>query len=233
MKSFLATLAAALCLTATTALASGPVVPHDPPVVPPTIAAYNWNGAYAGIAASAPLGSVSWFTEMAGGVFSAPTNWEGLRGTLALGYNRHSGAMVYGVEGNITLGTMSALNDVDLGVWPCGLMSGCLTEVSNLVEIRGRVGRAVDRTLFFVSVGVASAEVTASTPFFGGIHGQDRLTGYSLGLGVEQAVGARTRVRLEYIHTNLGTLAMPTGCAINCRADIGFGTLRLGALINF
>jgi outer membrane immunogenic protein len=123
-----------------------------------------------------------------------------------------------------TAGAIEASPTTNPGVYNCG---GCNTTVENSFALRGRIGRAMDRTLVYVTAGFAGGDATAWSP---GplIHGSDSLSGWVAGFGVERAVTNRLSIFAEYLHTDLGRLEIPTACSINCFTDVSYGTLRIG-----
>ena len=184
------TIAAVLASSlATGPLASGPVVPMEPYVAPPTHVAYDWSGGYFG-------------------------------GTLGFGSSRHpmdppgtlpnaSGAMVGGLmgynaqRGNVVFGGEVALNWANIsGAGPCTNPAWtCTSDVSALAALRGRIGYAQDRTLVYLTGGLGAARIDHSTTVGGPVFSDSHTrTGWTLGLGVEQALnnGWRFRGQLDY-----------------------------------
>jgi len=223
MKRSLATVFA-LCI-ATSAWASGPVVVNDaPPVAAPLPTAYNWTGGYAGLRIGLPTGQNHW-AERGFNASTTPGNWDGSPWGATFGYDRQTGVWVYGVALDYTAGAINARSTTS-GTFGCP--ADCDTRVEQGVALRGRVGRAMDRSLVYATLGVASAQATASLIGFG-VRGQGRLTGWTAGVGVEHAVTDHVSINLEYLLTDLGRLEIPTSCGVNCYSDVHFGTIRLGA----
>jgi len=161
-------------------------------------------------------------------VANTPGDWEGTPWGLTAGYDMQHGSMVYGAALDFTGGTITATSTTG-GGFGCGGGS-CFTDVENSVALRGRIGRAHDRTLFYATAGLASAEATGRTAV---VNGSDRLLGWVAGVGIEHAVSDRTTLSLEYLYTDLGRLELPTACVFNCYTDVAYGTLRLGVNIRF
>lgn len=81
-------------------------------------------------------------------------------------------------------------------------------EVDWMAAVRGRVGFAMDRYLPYVTAGLARAEVDASfatsnTANTFVLTGDDSVSGYQLGAGVETRVGTNWSVGVEYLYTRL------------------------------
>jgi len=227
MKKLLAATFVATTL-AGAALASGPIAPIEPYVPPVVPTTYDWTGAYVGLRVGVPTGENFW-TERSVGAEATPGAWTGTLYGLTAGYDRQHGALVFGGAIDYTGGTMSAQSATS-ATYNCG--AGCDTMVENQYAIRGRIGRAMDRTLVYVTGGFASGEATASVTGFGTL-GNDRLNGWTAGIGLEHAVNNRFTVSLEYLFTDLGRLEIPTSCLTNCFTDVSFGTLRIGANLRF
>ena len=124
---------------------------------------------------------------------------SGVLGGVQAGYNLQTGALVFGLETDI------AATSAD----PKGTTHGNRVEsgrTSALGTVRGRVGLAYDHTLFYVTGGLAYADVsnsisngavTASTSGW--------RTGWTLGGGVETAIAPHWTVKVEGLYYNLGT----------------------------
>lgn len=227
MKKLFAAAFAATTL-ASAALASGPIAPIEPYVPPVVPTTYDWSGAYVGLRVGVPTGENFW-AERGVGAAAIPGTWSGTPYGLTAGYDRQHGNYVFGAAIDYTGGTLSAQSTTS-GTFVCG--PGCDTAVENQYAIRGRIGRAMDRTLVYVTGGFASGEATASVAGFGTL-GNDRLNGWTAGIGLEHAVNNRFSVSLEYLFTDLGRLEIPTTCFSACFTDVSFGTLRIGANLRF
>jgi Opacity protein and related surface antigens len=227
----LTALAAASALLANAALASGPVTPVEPYVPPivPMATSYDWTGGYVGLRLGTPLGDNNW-AERGVGAESTPDNWGGTVWGLSGGYDVQSGSMVYGAAIDYTGGEIMATS-TSSGTFGC-LTNACETYVENSLAIRGRVGWAYDRTLFYGTAGLASGQARAQNPG-GPALGSDRLNGWTAGLGVEHAVTDNFSVNLEYLFTDLGRLEIPSSCGTDCFTDVSYGTVRLGANFRF
>jgi len=231
-RSGIAALAAALALTGSAALATGPVAPQGNIPTGSVIApysTYNWTGGYAGIRLGTPFGDNNW-AERGVGAESTPGSWDGTTWGLTGGYDVQSGALVYGGALDYTGGEIMASSPQSLGFGCPG--GSCETYVENAMALRGRVGWAMDRTLFYATAGLATAEARAN--FVGGATlGADRLNGWTAGLGVEHAVTDSFSLSAEYLFTDLGRLEIPASCGTDCFTDVSYGRIRLGANFRF
>lgn len=196
------TLASCLvALLSTSTLAGGPTATVDEtPVIAAAPAAEgpDWNGFRIGLSAAMPSGDVVWHTDtFNGGGDSNPADWSGTQGRIALGYDIQRGRMVYGVEIAQTSGDMSADIGSDNTYFGCAGTTRCGTVVSNLQEVRARVGRTYGQILFYVTAGAARADVEANIGLSNEVLGSGSVNGYSLGAGMEYALSARLSIMAE------------------------------------
>jgi outer membrane immunogenic protein len=181
---------------------------------------FTWTGAYVG--ANAGYG---WGRHTRAGRGFYNQNKGGLVGVTA-GYNQQFGAVVAGVEGDI-----SAADIKGSGAAP-GPVTG-RSRVSSLATARARIGVAADRALIYATGGYAGANVKntlVDTPRGLG-YAQDKwLNGYAVGAGVEYAVTDNVTARGEYLYADLGKKtyfaapnATPTGMRLSTvRAGVNY-----------
>ena len=182
----------ALAALAGTAFAADLPSRHAPPAyAPPPIPVFTWTGVYIG-------GQVGYeFGKDSNSLNPSSTSTNGVVGGAHIGYNYQlPNNFVVGLEGDVE-GT-SAKGTTTYGFGPGYYKEGIEGSV------RGRVGYAVDRALFYATGGAA----------FGGLHnnyygvGQDSLShtrvGYTVGGGIEYAIDHNWSVRAEYRYTDFG-----------------------------
>lgn len=209
---------ALLSLGATAAHAGGRIVPIEPPVIPPAPpAAFNWTGAYAGLGIGMLRQSD---TPEIGTRVLAPA--RGAQLSALLGYNwQGAGAFVLGGE------VMIAGGNAD-GAEPCANAAfSCATDIGTTAALRLRLGVAQDRTLFFVTAGVARMSVTHSTelqPAPGLTSVSVNRNAATFGIGVEHAMlnGWNVRGDLEAYRLRSGTYTLDN--ALNYNATRGTAT---------
>lgn len=217
------TLLVALTCATAPARAGGPAsIPGEAPVEP-TLASEDWTGLHFGIAIAKPRGDNA-YGERSGPVESIPGDWSGNLPTLSLGHDWQRGGLVYGVALSVAGGDTSAV-PTPSGGFAC---PGCETSIKNLATLRGRVGIATGKTLIFASAGAARAKVAATLFDGGGSLGDDSLSGWAAGIGVERFVGQKITVSAEYLKTDLGRMELPTNCSSQCYTDVDFGQVQLG-----
>jgi outer membrane immunogenic protein len=208
-----------------------PFTKAPPPPVAPTCI---WCGPYIGLDAGAVRGdeSVSW-TALSGPrgfnaagasdiINSSPGNvgTVGFTGGGQAGYNWQFQSVVAGVEADLQYtgvnGTRSFLSNSFLDPYAQSVRSDWLSTV------RGRLGVATQAGLFYVTGGLAVAQVQFSDSFLG-LHGigpinssvSDVRAGWTAGGGAEWAVAPCWTIKLEYLHVDLGS-----------ETDIGASTIN-------
>jgi outer membrane immunogenic protein len=226
MRKFLVTLSA-LALSAGVANAGALVTPTPEPIIPapaPVIhTGYDWTGGYAGVgltygrasyggdgrlfALSAITGDSTDPGEVDG--FPNGSGW-GLGGFV--GYNWQNGGMVYGVEGHLSGHRMRGNLDVDDDG-----ETDIRTDVRSIASLRGRVGVAQDRTLFFLTAGPAVANIRHNAI---GIDSESRsASGFVIGVGLEHAMAGGWNLRGDLEHYRFGSRDFTT-------AGIDFPSVR-------
>ena len=169
-----------------------------PPAAPIYAPVYNWTGFYIGVNGGGAFGHSNW--DSAGGF-----NLTGglLGGTI--GYNWQPGSLVLGIESDLD---WSGISGSTTNLCPLG----CKTANSWLGTVRGRVGYAFDRIMPYVTGGLAFGNIKASTPGFPGIDNAN--TGWTVGAGLEVAIGGGWTAKAEYLFVDLGS----ANCGFNCGA---------------
>lgn len=225
MKQFsrmLATVASA-ALIAGVAHAGGPTVVADDAPVAAAPEAIDWSGLRLGIAFSKPTGDNFW-AERSLSAESSADDWSGTMPSVSVGYDWQHGNLVYGAVLSVHGGDMNA-NPTTGSIFGC---TGCETSVDKLATLRGRLGWALGKTLVFASAGAARANALGSAGDGTVTTGEDKLSGWIAGLGVEHFISQKLTVSAEYLHTDLGRLELPTSCFVDCYTDIEFGMVQLG-----
>ena len=96
--------------------------------------------------------------------------------------------------------------------------------------MRGRFGYAADRFMPFVTGGAAFGNVSASSP--GLVGASSTNAGWTVGAGIEFALGGRWTARAEYLFVDLGRF----NCGIGCGAatdNVSFNTNLIRAGVNY
>jgi len=152
---------------------------------------YDWSGFYAGLQAGG-----GWTTVRSGAV----ANLNGIMLGAHAGYNFQHGSFVYGLEADLNYNfnrTQTAAN-----IW-----AGTPWDAS----VRARLGYALDRTLFYVTGGVAFTNLGVDrTPPAAPPRSDVSFTGWTAGAGVEHAFTGNMTARIEYRYTDFGQVT-PAG----------------------
>lgn len=223
-----------LCSAAAVAIcAAAPAFAADlgrMPARAPVMAApafFSWNGFYIGGHAGYGFNDVDVFTNgqapinqanVDGGARPEFVNLrpDGFTGGLQLGYNFQVGSgWVFGFETDISYtdfrDEVTVITSSLAGV--PGLQNTFRQELEFLGTVRGRIGYAFDRTLFYVTGGLAYGGVNNSVDMTGLPPGlplqfsgseRDIRVGYAVGGGIEHAFTPNWSVKLEYLYYDLG-----------------------------
>jgi outer membrane immunogenic protein len=143
---------------------------------------YNWTGPYIGISGGYGWGS-SDFGDPDGGIFGA-----------TLGYNWQMGALIAGIEGDISWS----------GLDGNGTVAAIPSSVNNdwLGTVRGRLGYNGGRWMPYITGGLAVGNIDASIAGVGSSNSTE--LGWTVGAGIEAAISGPWTVKLEYLYVDLG-----------------------------
>ena len=235
--------ALALALLSTTAMAADLPSRRAPPVYapPPPIPVFSWTGLYVGGQVGYQFGRSNAFAyDVVGNTAASGSSPNGVVGGAHVGYLFSTQSIP--VLSNIT-GAFSSLPLIG-GVGGAGGVFGIEGDVNGAnyrsaysfgpvnnytrepIEgsIRGRLGFAVDRALFYATGGAAFGDLRNTyVNNFTGATDQFSHTrvGYTVGGGVEYAFTNNLSVRVEYRYTDYGSftdnLANSTGGGVNIR----------------
>ena len=182
-----------------------------PPVYVPPVPVFTWTGIYVGGQIGYEFGRDAFqYGGILPYVYGAGYRPDGVVGGAHVGYNFSSQGLfgnllgaggVIGIEGDVNGSGYSR----SVGVIP-GVTLSTRTPIDG--SIRGRIGFAYDRALFYATGGAAFADLRNGYTNFGFPAnvsiGHTRI-GYTVGGGVEYAVTNNWSVRAEYRYTDYGT----------------------------
>jgi len=176
---------------------------------------YDWSGIYVGIVAGGGM-----YSQVTPGYYYGGDYWAVDRsgwGVLAggtLGVNFQHDNLVFGVEGDLSwsnLGVDQKEANDDPGR---DLTEGSWTALGTL---RARAGLASDRTLVYATAGLAFANVDQSYCYEDGcgsyqdgyrdVKHEGWHTGFTAGVGAEQAFSEHMTAKLEYLYVGLPEVA--------------------------
>ncbi|WP_372840862.1 outer membrane protein [Phaeovulum sp.] len=198
-KTTLLSSAALLVAMSSTAFAGGYVAPVvAQPVMEPVVQVHDWSGAYAGLKIGQSSGDWDWDTSTTGSIDSGNAY-----GGFA-GYNVQRGNLVYGVEVGLNQSNVEITTPVAF-------------DAGNFMEIKGRVGYAMDRVMFYGALGYMSGDINDGTD-------DVDLDGMTYGIGAEFMLTDNIFAGLEYQRAALsGTYG-----GADLDADVDTVALRVG-----
>lgn len=195
--------------------------------------ASTWAGLYAGVNAgyASVRGKNStaydwWFYTEA---LSNTDKGNGFIGGAQVGYNFQSGTFVYGVETDLAWADAKGKSAWSLNVDANEFgFAVSRTQLNALGTLRARAGVAMDRTLLYITGGLAYGQVKNSyvasyqnsnnaPPYYREIamKNDNWRAGWTLGAGVEQALANNWTVKLEGLYYDLGGKSM-SGVSLVC-----------------
>lgn len=199
-KCLLAGVAAlAMASQAQAADLGSPRMPIAAAVVAPV---FSWTGFYGGLNLGVGFVNTNLGALTGGNIAGSAT---GLVAGGQIGFNYQMNNLVLGIEGDLGyFGTQRRGAPINFGAIQTQLSWRTTWDAS----IRGRLGFAADRTLFYVTGGVAFADFrVANTDITNNIilaaQTQTRV-GWTVGAGVEHAITPNWTVRGEYLYANYG-----------------------------
>jgi outer membrane immunogenic protein len=222
MRKYIAT---ALMFFAFSAPAFASDLPNtkEPPVFTPPPPVFSWTGPYVGAQVGYEWGTTGGdlYNAASGALIEGlpAYNGSGVVGGLHAGYNYQISQFVLGIEGDVE-GSSYSGSGADPGV--ARPFTAYTTNIPVQGSIRGRVGFAWDRVLFYATGGAEFADIrnTYTTPGIapGGLAflalpaipaGYDSFStgrvGWTVGGGVEYAIDPNWTIRAEYRYTNYGS----------------------------
>jgi outer membrane immunogenic protein len=254
-RTLIASAAVASLLAATSAFAADlPVYPKAAPV-----AVYDWTGFYLGTNVGYSWGRASSdgtytgtqrvtntqtfnaqgvnqnviisdvLTTLAGGVFSGRTDVNGFIGGGQFGYNRQLGSWLVGLEGDI----QGSGERGRIGFVPTGLAPSFIADyqLKWFGTARGRVGLlAAERLLVYATGGLAYGGFSETSPNLA--YSLSSLkAGWTVGAGVEAALGSNWSVKFEYLYMDLGNVGNVSATGVNA-TSVSYGNNNSNPKVN-
>jgi outer membrane immunogenic protein len=209
-------------LTTSMALISGAAVAADMPVKAPAFAPpFSWSGCYIGGNVGGAWADVDQSVNVREIVViqSSGRSSSAIAGVQA-GCNWQSTPnWVFGVEGDFNWLNLKRSHDFTSTSGEDSVGSQT-TKLRWLTTVRARLGYAWDRSLFYVTGGLAGGGVksSASAAFVGGnsifsVSTSDTRWGWTVGAGYEYAFTRTISGKLEYLHFDLGSINTASGPA--------------------
>ncbi len=186
---------------------------------------FSWSGMYLGV----QLGYGGGNTEASSGPsagFNQAYDYksEGWLGGVHAGYNFQRGNLVYGLEADLETSGQKGNGVGSLG-------SPHSTAIDWQGSLRGRLGLAYDRTLFYGTAGWAFGDVKVDQGF---ASYSDVRNGWTAGVGVEHMLTNKISARIEYRYTDFGRADFGN-TAINSidRSNVDQHAVRAGLSLKF
>jgi len=193
MKKFLG-----LALAGALSVAALPAVAADYPLkaAPPPI--WTWTGFYVGVQAGA-----GWQHTQYNFTFASTGNVVGtggeVGGTLGWNWQVPGTPWLFGIEGDWSWTGMEQRGTA--------LCPGCTQRVNWLATARGRIGHINGPLLFYVTGGAAWAEIhnfNFLPAFINSANITTTVSGFTVGAGLEGALGGGWSLKGEYLFVSLG-----------------------------
>ncbi|WP_249225209.1 outer membrane protein [Tardiphaga alba] len=188
-----------------------------------TDASYNWGGWYVGghaggvwgrsdVNSAFVNGTTPIANQQAFASSSTQFNPAGFNGGGQIGYNHQVDRWLFGVEVDASYTGLRQARSVT-APFPVGGTSFTATTATSAdwsVTLRPRVGYTVDRTLFYLTGGLALTELNLSSSYVD-TAGQSERTDFSktavgwvAGAGIEHAFTRNWSAKVEYLYTDFG-----------------------------
>lgn len=223
--------ALALALLSSTAMAADLPSRRAPPVyVPPPIPVFTWTGLYVGGQAGYEFGhsnALATASATGGGLAAVGASPSGFIGGGHVGYNVSTQSLPFlGGFGGAS-GVFGIEGDVDGSNYRSSYALGGIGNTNRQDiqgSVRGRLGVAVDRVLFYATGGAAFGSLR--NDYVNSINGatdtfNHTRVGYTVGGGIEYAITNNWSLRAEYRYTDFGSvtdnLGSATGGGVNVR----------------
>lgn len=175
----------------------------DPIVVPSNF--FSWTGFYLGGNLGYSWGNSSTYNQPSSAGFNGAANGfdftpSGWLGGVTAGYNWHTDAFVFGLEGD--LGYISAEDGDDNGT------AFAYAEYGWYGSLTARAGYAQDRFLFYAKGGLALADIENTAGVIGDAsdftEAHEIRAGWALGGGAEYAFNPNMSMKIEYLYMDFG-----------------------------
>jgi outer membrane immunogenic protein len=219
VKFKLATVLMAIGLGGTSAYAAD--LPAMPMRAPAAVVAQTWSGVYVGANAGYAWGKTKGeFNSTAPGNF----NMDGGLAGAQIGVNYQINSLVLGVEADYQWSDIQGSNTAV----PFGILLTNTARIQHFGTVRGRVGWAWDRVLIYGTGGWAFGARTEVTTAALGISlaGQETLSGWTAGGGLEYALSPSWSAKVEYLHMALSekqflaNVCLPGNCLFGADVDL-------------
>ena len=190
---------------------------------------FSWAGFYIGVNAGYANGPVDWeFTGLAPSGHDASGGFVGGQ----LGYNYQVGSLVLGVEADLVGADIQGDRACPNPAFRCG------TTIKSLGSVRGRIGTTALGSGFLLYAtggwGWANVKYEAVPNSPGGFANSVDLSGWTIGGGLEAALGERMSIKFEYVGYMFGDERHSAAAlATTVDADPTIHTFKVGVNYRF
>jgi outer membrane immunogenic protein len=166
----------------------------------PAVPVATWTGFYAGINAGAGWGEQRLEDTSITPLFTG-VQPGGAFGGGQIGYNWQGG---WGSP-NVVLGVEADIQGSDMGDKQTDASNTFKSGLDYFGTVRGRIGYASDRSLYYATAGLAYGGITNEADLTSGRHTDSTTAvGYAVGGGIEMKTGHNWSIKAEYQYINLG-----------------------------
>lgn len=216
MRYKIATLLTACISFSAAQTASAAEMSVKAPVYPPAMAApWSWTGFYFGAHVGAAFASTEIADPLGVPIYGDNVRSPGFTGGGQIGFNYQLGSIVFGAEADASWVDSDGTNTC-FAVSGTSASSNCRVRPDLYATVTGRLGYAVDRSLFYVKAGAVWTRGTVDM-----FVNQNRVgvftstnsfvtPGWTLGGGVEYALTPNWSVKLEYDYLHFGSQDVAT-----------------------
>jgi outer membrane immunogenic protein len=193
---------------------------------------FTWTGFYVGANAGYGWNNNDYAVVTPTGTLLAVDGQDdgGFVGGAQIGYNYQMGSFVVGIETDLQYADMGGRGTFTVG----GVNYSTDSSDNYFGTVRGRLGYAIDRTLIYVTGGLAYGDVGES------VGNADTEWGWTLGGGVEYAFTNNWTAKLEGLYVNLdrGNSAVSYNSIagvsrVSGSSNTEFGVVRVGLNYKF
>jgi outer membrane immunogenic protein len=185
----------------------------------PTYRGMNWSGFYVGVQGGYGWGDTE---HHAAGISTGTFDTSGGLAGVTWGTNWQRGNWVYGLESDFSFSSIDGDSD--------NCVTSCFTDIRTLSTSRVRLGYAMDRSLVYVTGGLAYGNVRAGIRDF--FDDDETRFGWTLGAGIEWAFAPRWSLKAEYLHVDLGDRRNYSALGESVDVDVTTDIVRVGINYN-
>jgi outer membrane immunogenic protein len=186
-----------------------------PPMVSP---GYNWSGFYIGA-----MGGYAWGqNETGNGGFGG--------GTVGYNWQAPASPFVYGLEVDAVGASVKASETALIG----GIPFTAENKIDAFGSVTGRIGYAVDASLFYVKGGYAWADNKASISALGlSVSDSHVHSGYTVGGGLEYMFAPNWSAKVEYMYANFSSENYTLAGSTFASGTLELNTVKAGINYHF